>query len=158
MLTYITGHGKRAECFRSETVPPRASTAGQRGGWAAAGTKGKTEQHSRRQFLPAAAGQWTLYAGPGRKVSQWVRRFQKRLRALQDGGCTGRYKEKGEPIRKTSRTVVRNERYRKTQSGYGKAHNERKNEAYLNPDVFTGVQQPKCCFQNMRCNNICTAI
>ena len=29
-------------------------------------------------------------------------------------------RRKEEPIRKTSRTVVRNERYRKTQSGYGK--------------------------------------
>ena len=35
------------------------------------------------------------FAGPGRKWSYWGRRFKMRLRAPKDGGCKGRYKEKG---------------------------------------------------------------
>lgn len=45
-------------------------------------------------------------------------------------------RRKEEPIRKTSRTVVRNERYRKNAIGVRERHNERKNEAYSNPDVL----------------------
>ena len=45
-------------------------------------------------------------------------------------------RRKEEPIRKTSRTVVRNERYRKNAIGVRERHNERKNEVYSNPDVL----------------------
>ena len=58
MLTYITDT-ESGGMFQSETVPPRASTAGQRGDGRRQ-NKGQTEQHSRRHFPPAAAGPRTL--------------------------------------------------------------------------------------------------
>lgn len=76
--------------------------------------------------LPALAG----------KCPSGVRRFQKRLRAPQDGGCKGRYKEKGGADKENEQDGVRNERYRKNSIGVRERHNERKNEAYSNPDVL----------------------
>ena len=94
MLTYITDT-ESGGMFQSETVPPRASTAGQRGDGRRQ-NKGKTEQHSRRPFLPRRSGPHGTLCRPWPESVLVGQTLSKSVCAPpQDGGCTGRYKEKG---------------------------------------------------------------
>lgn len=131
---HISQTRKAAECFRAKPFRPgingrtawRWAAAEQRTNRAAQPPPLLSRRSGPTDTLPALAGKCPSGSDAFKSVCA--------PRRTADAQAGTRRKE--EPIRKTSRTVVRNERYRKNAIGVRERHNERKNEAYSNPDVL----------------------
>ena len=131
---HISQTRKAAECFRAKPFrhgrqrqdSVEMAAAEQRPNRAAQPPPLPSRRSGPTDTLPALAGKCPSGSDAFKSVCA--------PRRTADAQAGTRRKE--EPIRKTSRTVVRNERYRKNAIGVRERHNERKNEAYSNPDVL----------------------